>query len=374
MRLLDRYLLRELLLPLGMCQGGFLVFWAAFDLLANLSDWQKDKMTGGDIFQYYIVTTPGVLIIILPVALLLALLYALTHHAKHNEITAMRAADIGLWRLAMPYLLVGFVFSVLTLGVSEWVVPKAEDRAEELRMRRLRTPGERVDRNIIHGLTFDNGRARRSWYVGAYDLDNNEMATVQVGWRRPDGTIARLFADRGVYTNGCWVFHDNVKILRQSSLTNSLLYTEVETNRLVMGDFTEPPEALRSEVRVSRSIGMRVKQADIPIADLLDYLRFHPRLTDRKYAWLHTKLHGRLAAPWTCLVVVLIAIPFGAQSGRRNVFFGVAGSIFIGFAYFVLMQVGLAMGSGGILPPWLAAWLPNFCFGLLSFFLIARVR
>jgi lipopolysaccharide export system permease protein len=53
---------------------------------------------------------------------------------------------------------------------------------------------------------------------------------------------------------------------------------------------------------------------------------------------------------------------------------GVAGSIFICFAYFVLMQVGLAMGSGGWMPPWLAAWLPNLFFTLLGAFLINRVR
>jgi lipopolysaccharide export system permease protein len=71
---------------------------------------------------------------------------------------------------------------------------------------------------------------------------------------------------------------------------------------------------------------------------------------------------------------VLIAIPFGAPSGRRNVFVGVAGSIFLCFAYFVLMQIGLAMGSGGWMPAWVAAWLPNIVFSLLAIFLINRVR
>ena len=61
-------------------------------------------------------------------------------------------------------------------------------------------------------------------------------------------------------------------------------------------------------------------------------------------------------------MVVLIAIPFGAASGRRNLFFGVAGSIFICFGFFVVQQFSLAMGSGGYWPPWLAAWLPNMVF------------
>jgi lipopolysaccharide export system permease protein len=89
---------------------------------------------------------------------------------------------------------------------------------------------------------------------------------------------------------------------------------------------------------------------------------------------LLTKLHGRLAAPWTCLVVVLIAIPFGAGSGRRNMFFGVAGSIFICFGYFVVQQISFAVGQGGHVPAWLAAWLPNLIFGAAGIILMARVR
>ncbi len=72
--------------------------------------------------------------------------------------------------------------------------------------------------------------------------------------------------------------------------------------------------------------------------------------------------------------MVLIAIPFGAASGRRNLFFGVAGSIFICFGFFVVQQFSLAFGSGGYLPPWLAAWLPNIVFAGAGLWLTARVR
>ena len=374
MRLLDRYLLRELLVPLGFCLGGFLLLWAAFDLLANLAEWQARKMNGFDIVEYYFLTAPDMLKFILPIALLLALLYALTHHAKNNELTAMRAAGIGLWRLAAPYLAVGFLLSVVTLGVSEWVVPRAADRSEYLKTRRVQPADAEHDAKVIRNLGFTNGREGRRWQVGAYELETDRMSQIQVGWPQPDGSLAWLFADSAVYTNGCWTFQQNVKVLRQTSPSNNLLYTAIETNYLPMSEFTESPEAIRSEVKVAGSIGFRVKQADIPIEDLLDYLRFHPRLSPKDSAWLHTMLHGRLAGSWTCLVVVLIAIPFGAPTGRRNVFVGVAGSIFICFAYFVLMQVGLALGSGGMVPPWLAAWLPNLTFTALSIYLISRVR
>ena len=78
MRLLDRYLLRELLIPLGYCLVGFLIFWIAFDLFSELGAFQQDKLKPREVAQYYLVLTPKLLQeIILPAALLLALLYAL---------------------------------------------------------------------------------------------------------------------------------------------------------------------------------------------------------------------------------------------------------------------------------------------------------
>jgi lipopolysaccharide export system permease protein len=85
-------------------------------------------------------------------------------------------------------------------------------------------------------------------------------------------------------------------------------------------------------------------------------------------------LHGRLAAPWTCLVVVVIALPFAASSGRRNVYVGVASSIVICFAFVVLQQFGLALGTGGYCPSWVAAWTPNFVFGTGGLLATLRVR
>ena len=104
MRLLDRYLLRELLVPLGYCLCGFLLFWISSDLFVKLGEFQKKGMVARDIAEYYLVMLPEFLVLVLPIALLLALLYALTNHARHQEITAIRAAGVSLWRLvaALP--------------------------------------------------------------------------------------------------------------------------------------------------------------------------------------------------------------------------------------------------------------------------------
>jgi lipopolysaccharide export system permease protein len=182
-----------------------------------------------------------------------------------------------------------------------------------------------------------------------------------------------LQAERGIWTNGGWTFFA-VQMFAQNG-TNGNLSPSFATNEIAMPEFDEKPRQILSDIKLSDTQTLRgSRNADIPLKELRDYLRWHPNLSADDAAALRTKYYGRLAAPWTCLVVVIIAIPFGAQSGRRNLFFGVAGSIFICFIYFVLQQVSLAMGLSGHLPPWLAAWLPNMFFAAAGTLMIVRTR
>ena len=128
MRLLDRYLLRELLTPLGYCLGGFLLFWVSSDLFVSLGEFQKKELLPLDILEYYLVILPEFLVLVLPIALLLALLYALTNHARHHEITAIRAAGISLWRLSLPYFGVGLLTSLALFAANEFWVPVSDDQ------------------------------------------------------------------------------------------------------------------------------------------------------------------------------------------------------------------------------------------------------
>ncbi len=373
MRLLDRYLLRELLGPLGYCLGGFVVFWVAFDLLEQLDRFQANRMRTGDVLEYYAVRLPEFVVVALPVALLLALLYALSRHARHQEITAMRAAGLSVWRLALPYWSVGLVAGLVLFGLNEWFVPDAAERAEAIKRRRV-SGGEPEREEVVRQLGFTNDRERRAWQIAEFNFRTAEMLKPKLFEFLPDGSQRWLDAERAGRVAGVWTFFQ-VREYRVAPGPNAVPKLTLQTNQLARPDLTETPEQIRSELKISRRLGGRVERAaDVPLRELLDYLRFHPRPPAADRPWLYTKLHARLAVPCTCLVVVLVALPVGLASGRRSLFVGVAGSIVIGFAYFVVGQLGLALGTGGYLPPWLAGWLANGLFGLGGLCWTARLR
>ena len=484
MRLLDRYLLRELLLPLGVCLGGFLVFWIAFDLFNELRNFQEEHATLSGIVQLYVIRMPDLLMTILPVGELLGLLYALTYLTRHNEITAIRAAGVSLWRITLPYFALGVLLSVGLYWLNEEVAPHAAEREEQLRASWMDPQASESARLWRANVNFQNSTERRAWSIGRFNVATFDLEQPRVDMYLPKEAFRELTASSARWTNGAWsltnglellhrfagdpapasriqrrlaatdlapptesiahwegsdVLVSNVLVLRTNLALTTTLSRQgwkasefaptngelkdlasaeplgVGARRLIMAEravwtngmwrflnvreflyrsgmddlpfdqtfaeldlpeLTETPEIIKSEVRVSSLLTRAtvIRKPQLSVAEVRDYQRLHPRLSERDRALLDTVLHARLAGPWTCLVVVLIAIPFSVPSGRRNVFYGVAGSIGLAFGYFVLQRVGFALGQSQSAPAWLAAWLPNFFFGLLGLVLTARVK
>ena len=372
MRLHDRYLFRELLTPLAYCLGGFLVFWIAYFFFSQIDEMQQHQLRLIDCAEYAVAMMPGFLILVLPIGLLLSLLYALTQHARHHELTALRAAGVSLWRLCLPYFVVGLAAGGIYFGMNELVVPRCANWTEEILSRHVQSETNPKIKTHFTKIGFRTTHANRIWQIGEYDSITKIMLNPNVAWSSPDGSTHMLKAGRAGRTNGIWIFSD-AKMFTQ--LPHGSPVPTFTTNLIAMPEFDETPKQILSNLKMSDSQTVRgSRSADIPLKDLREYLKLHPDLPRDDANALRTKFYGRLAAPWTCLVVVFIAIPFGAQSGRRNLFFGVAGSIFICFSYFVLQQVSLAFGMNGILPAWLAAWLPNMLFATAGAVLMVRTR
>ena len=312
--------------------------------------------------------------LLLPILLLLSLLYALTHHAKFNELTALRAAGISLWRLCAPYFAVGLAATGIYFLLNEFAVPRANAWAEEIKHRYVKNPkagaAKTATRNVINGYVFL--KAHRTWF-GEFGAEATELVNPTVSWPQPDGSLRTLQAERAVFADGSWTFY-RVKMLAQKTVAQ-IPVPLFSTNEITMREFSETPVQMLASLKFGEKQSWAgTRSADLPLAEIRALFRSNPDMSAETKQRLKTKFYGRLAEPWKCVVVVLMAIPFGAQSGRRNLFFGVAGSLFICFAYFVLQSVSLAFGVGGQMPSWLAAWLPNILFAAAGTVLTWRVR
>src|ERR1700677_258649 len=111
MRILDRYILKNFLVPFLYCFLGFIAIWLAFDLAKNTSDLAAQKISPVVLLAYYGTQVPQYVVLILPAALLLALLYSLSKMSRSNEIISMLASGMSLYRLVVPLVIAGIAIS-----------------------------------------------------------------------------------------------------------------------------------------------------------------------------------------------------------------------------------------------------------------------
>jgi lipopolysaccharide export system permease protein len=373
MRLLDRYLLRELCIPLIYCLAGFFIFWISFDLFDSIDEFQSAKLTFVEVIQYYLIKAPDLLSTTTPIALLLALLYTLSNHGRHNEIIAIRAAGLSLARISVPYLVIGALLSAALFLLNETVVPDASEKAERLKNKHQSVASGKKDWQ--YRVNFRNAREDRIWNIAAFNTKTYEMVEPHVEWRFPDGSRKQIIAKNAIRTNDMWVFNNVELFSYPPKVDFEKDVFPIRTNQFSMAELTEEPSNIKAQIRFSKlnpfDATKRPQFALKEISYLLSHLEMNP--LDR--AMLKTQYQMRLAQPWTCFVVSLIALPFGARSNsRRNVFVGVASSIAICFIYFVLLRFSSALGTGAFIPAWLAAWTPNVLFAAIGLWLTWKIN
>src|SRR5439155_17017826 len=135
---------------------------------------------------------------------------------------------------------------------------------------------------------------------------------------------------RGAWTNDCWVFYDVELFSYEPNVDfDKAASRPLRTNVLAMPELHDTPADIQLQLKFQHMNAIdAAKRTQLSLGEI-KYLRDHVELNRRDRAMLKTQYHARLAQPWTCLVVALVALPFGARANsRRNVMVGVASSIF----------------------------------------------
>lgn len=358
MRILDRYLLREFILPVVYCFDAFVLLWLVMELVSDLDDFLAAKAGLGQVAHYYLIQFPEAFVLMVPTALLLGLLFCLANLGRHNELLAMRTSGLSVWRLAVPLVAVGAAAALLVFAANEWFVPGSKQRAQRY-MARLR--GQPVD-DALTNFFFSNPAARRDWYARRFDPRRGTMDLPEFHEQLPDGQPKRdVYAQRSRWLDNGWQFEE-VEIHDHSRQMRTVI-------RVAVTNFAEVTES-------PRRLALEGKQPDeMTSAQLRRYVRAKKRAGD----WTHladyqVALHKRYAAPLTPLLVVWIGIPLGFGISRSGPLRAVGVSLLLVVAYYFLTHIIHALGAAGWIAPALAAWGPNILFFGLGTVLLVRIR
>ena len=362
MKLIDKYVFRQFVVPFGYALFTFSLLFVIVDLFDHLSDFIDARTPLGEVFRYYLFVMPSLLVYIVPISLLLGLLYSLWQLSKHNELTAMRASGISFYRITVPIVMTGIVISLVISVLQETVAPRSAYLAWQFINSQKK--GGDLSTRYAFDLPYKNEDQRRIWIIRKFDLASHDMQGVKVVQQRADGSdLEAIRADEAKYFDGrWWLFNVN---MQKYDFYNSPIGAPTYEPLRQMAEWNETPEDFMHEV---------TNMEFLSAWDLWRFLAARKNLSDRTRARILVDLHARLAMPWTCFVVVLFGIPFGVRTARKGALIGVMFALLTFFSFYFLMTFGQWLGKNQLLMPAVSAWMPNVFFLLIGLLLMLRTR
>jgi LPS export ABC transporter permease LptG/LPS export ABC transporter permease LptF len=359
--ILDDYVLRDFALYLSLIVGAFLMLLLVFTLFELLNDIMRNHVSVLAVGEYLLNVTPYFLYYpIAPLSMLLAVLVTFGLLQRSNEITAIKATGISVYRIIVPVLIASTLVAGVLFLSDQFYLPYTNKRQDALRNRIKGKPAQtylRPDRKWIFGQHSD------IYYYQFFDPDRNTFGGVSVFQFDPRSfqITHRITAERAHWSDSMdrWIYEQGW----ERSLSGSAIENYRKFDVATYPELAEAPAYFKKEIIQSQE--MSYDELRRYIHDLeqsgFDVVR------------LRVQLQKKIAYPLITLVMAILAIPFALFTGKRSAVTGVATAIGIGVVYWTISGLFEAMGNLSQLPPAVAAWSPDLVFGFIGGYLILRM-
>jgi len=290
-------------------------------------------------------------------SMLLSCLLALGQVGRHNELTAMQAAGIGVTRVLLPLYVFAFLVSASVFTVNETVMPGMNALRNKIYrgdIKKESLEGASVRTNLAY-----LGSDGRTFLIRSYNIPERTMREVVIQQIRQHTLNGRIDAESATWEKGRWVFRQG--FVRRFDREGE---HAAHFNELVIPGLKESPESFAKAEEDPKALSYW---------ELERYIQRLKQSGSRVQKYL-VELYLKISFPLTNFVVVLIgtALAIRVRRGGLAISFGLA--VFISFVYYAIIRTGQALGHSGTLPPLIGAWLGNLVFGVLGLELLRRAR
>jgi lipopolysaccharide export system permease protein len=360
MKLLDRYLSLELTLPFLTGLTGFLLIEIGTLLFNGMIELMLASHTPvGLVALALLYKVPLFVQLALPMAMLFGVSIGINRMAREGEINAMRIAGVSLRRMLLPLLGVGLVVSVGDFYLGEKVVPPASERADRL-IQKMWLQSEMPQ---VQPDTFFH--AGNYWfYVGTMQksADNRFLFNKVMVYKTQIGsypilTTAQVGAAEVSETGKMTVILQKCRTMNLSNRQE----TVVEENKIT----------LHVDANLEQFMVAQRKPEAMSTAEINKMIQQFAS-GGRAPGFLVMFYHLKYSIPASCLVVVLVSMPFAVHFSRSGSFVGFLLSIILFFFYYNTYFLFRLLGNSGFLHPLLAAWGHNVIFSIIGVVMLWR--
>lgn len=351
--ILDRYILKQLI---DVFVLGVIVFTSIIFASETFTQLIKQISLYGIPFHIAIMmivlNLPQVFVLTIPISTLFATVMTVNDLSLKSEITIFKACGISIERISRPIFCFALVMTLVSFLINELVVPIASVQSKSLAIYSLEQ--KHIPENKMNFTIKDidkEGKLKRLFYAQwCKDKTLNNVTVVDISNPK---NIQIVQAQKGSTSDYGWKFDDGViyTISKDGKIFNTSLFEESNVS-FGIGDVNEMVKETTSEFNFFKLMRHIKKQKN--------------NLEKKVRLEYEINLFDKLALPATTFALALIGVPLAITPPRVRYNRGFLFSILIIFIYYVIRALSLNLGATGIIPPFLAAWLPVVSIALLG--------
>lgn len=347
MKVIRRYLSAEITASTLLVFAALLMLFAFLDLIHELGDLGKGNYRLLHIVAFVLLSLPGHVYELFPIAALIGTLFALAQLVASSEYTVMRVSGVSVPRMALTLAQVGLLFSVLTFVVGEFVAPPAEQFAQQLRAKAITGV---IAQEFRSGLWVKDDR---NFVNVAQVLPDAVLVGVKIFEFDKDLRLRRIsFAQRGEYLiNNRWRLRDVVQ-------------TDFDDGQMKVSQIAEAE--WQSVIDPGLLNVLLVVPEHMSAWNLFSYVQ-HLKENNQQASRHEIAFWNKLLYPFAVLVMMVLALPFAYTQQRAG---GVGAKVFagimLGIGYVTLGRLFTYLGLLRDWPPFWSAALPTLIFLILA--------
>ncbi len=359
MKIIDKYILKQFLQIILFGLLAFILLFIIIDLFEKIDDFIDKDVPKAIIFQYYFVSLPEITRLILPVSVLLSGLFTIGNMVNHNELTALKAGGMNIYRFMLPFIIFSFLLSLFAIYFGGFVVPNANKEKVFIEQTYMQKGVVSAGNNV-----YFQDTEFRIVTISFYDTRNNQANRISI--QEFDSTdvtkmTLRIDARRMKYDKEKkeWILLKGTK----RRFVDSLEFL-AQFDTLKMANLNFSPEDV---------IKKQTKPEEMTLTELADYADEQVR-TGNNPTRIEIEYHSRYAFAFSSFIVILFGLPIavGKKRGGLAIQFGI--NLLIAFSYLVLMKLAQSFGKNGVFDPVFTAWGANIVFFAVAVFNLFRIR
>lgn len=331
MKLLTRYLAREIYSSILLVFAALIMLFALLDLVRELNDMGQGSYSLGYVMLFVVLTIPGHIYELFPVAVLIGTIFAMVQMAANSELTVYRSSGVSIKMMVKALTLIGAPLMLLCFLSGEFIAPPSEKLAQQIKLK--------AQNMQVSMKEFRSGvwvKDERSFVNVKGVLPDTSLMGVSIYEFDADYHLSRIIgAEHAVFLGeGMW----ELQRVKQTSFNE----------RVATVDLRNSAE-WRSSLNPDILSVLLVVPEQMSAWHLFQYTE-HLRENHQKTGRYEIAMWNKLVYPFAVLVMMLLALPFSAYQRREG---GISGKIFMGIVLGLSFHfIGRLFANMGALNDW----------------------